>query len=1097
MVTRTKLLTREQRLQLKQAQMQQQRQKALVLKKRVTLPTQTPQQKKLIDELKLRIERFEKRQAKDQKRYRDTGKGKYKARVRGRSAQIKEVKNIISQVNQGNIYDINKIDDYLNDVYVGTKREERIKGTYVPEYVIRQQEVEQKKAQAKAEKEFKEITTKVEQGKALTVKDFKKAKELGISNKELLTYAADVTRYEKQLKELKKEGQQQRQQFEKSLGGLTNVLTSKQKDILYKSQFVSTTPYLQLPQVVKSQLKKIDARKDIDALEKEQLKRKVLGQSVTKLGEQLDLFGETVSQKKLKETIEKTFKQQIKRVTLSPAEKIRTGQTITPTEKALYNLQQIEQGKKITQEQINNFKRVGKITISPVIYGQNLALRYQKGENALYNDGTRFFTGVRKGLQDLFVSVFGVKGLTINSKGKSFDGIVAAGVRPLMELEAKWYANAIKHGTRNTRSLIKTDLQRIALKIQKGVKTSADVGSFVIKHPIMTTLIVTAAIDAGIVKSRAAFIKDPITNTGYAFAWLFPGTVIKGAINTVKVGDQVLDASVQGSKKLIKESSALKKRILLSKTSLELNKNLKNYINSIKLYRQYQKKLVTGKIVKGAELKKIQDIFAKFEKNNNVPVGKLTDNNVLKRLGYTPKKVPKAKITPAEIKTLPPVLEVQKLLNTLTNKKELQKIIKQLRELGYAVSKQKLDVKILDLERNRIVTHLWKVKSRAKKKIRKGKISRRIKKEEKKKPKVKVEKKPTPTKKELTEKEIARDIAEQKRREREWKQAFDEAEIKADVKKLFDNKGQLKFSFAKAKFEEPVVIITSKYKKRKQKTNKKIKTLRRGHKKSMQKAKTPNIKKKTQKQNLKQLEKEYKNYKKELEKSKKEIEKKIKSYKKISKTNPKVGKIVIPLIRGMERTLGGIDSELKKTNNIITKIGQEILKLSARLRDLAKPTIPKIAPKSIKKPISPRKPIKPIKKPKSPKVPRVPKKPPVLRIPKIRIKTKGLQTKGIRQAYIIKIKEGNKIVAQSTTGLPKNRATNLMRRRLDNSPQASGELVPKGKTTIVDVKTQVLAKKFRVKKSKKTKVLRNVEKRKYRLDTKGEKKGLKKPKSKK
>jgi len=69
-----------------------------------------------------------------------------------------------------------------------------------------------------------------------------------------------------------------------------------------------------------------------------------------------------------------------------------------------------------------------------------------------------------------------------------------------------------------------------------------------------------------------------------------------------------------------------------------------------------------------------------------------------------------------------------------------------------------------------------------------------------------------------------------------------------------------------------------------------------------------------------------------------------------------------------------------------------------------------------------------------------------------------------------------------------------MRRRLDNAPQASGTITPTGRTSIVDVQKTVLANKFRVKRSKKTKVLRNVEKSKYRLDKRGEKAISRKPK---
>ena len=72
-----------------------------------------------------------------------------------------------------------------------------------------------------------------------------------------------------------------------------------------------------------------------------------------------------------------------------------------------------------------------------------------------------------------------------------------------------------------------------------------------------------------------------------------------------------------------------------------------------------------------------------------------------------------------------------------------------------------------------------------------------------------------------------------------------------------------------------------------------------------------------------------------------------------------------------------------------------------------------------------------------------------------------------------------------------------MRRRLDNSPQASGEIVQKGKTFIVDVKKTILSRKFRPKRSKNPKVRIQVEKKKFRLDSKGELKGTRRKKGKK
>ena len=145
-----------------------------------------------------------------------------------------------------------------------------------------------------------------------------------------------------------------------------------------------------------------------------------------------------------------------------------------------------------------------------------------------------------------------------------------------------------------------------------------------------------------------------------------------------------------------------------------------------------------------------------------------------------------------------------------------------------------------------------------------------------------------------------------------------------------------------------------------------------------------------------------------------------------------------------------------------------------------------------KRPSPPQKQINKLKKRIIKKPKKIIEKPP--KIPRLRFNLKNLKKKGSRQGFIIRIKEGNKIISQTRTALPENRATNLMRRRLDNAPQASGTITPTGRTSIVDVQKTVLANKFRVKRSKKTKVLRNVEKSKYRLDKRGEKAISRKPK---
>jgi hypothetical protein len=120
------------------------------------------------------------------------------------------------------------------------------------------------------------------------------------------------------------------------------------------------------------------------------------------------------------------------------------------------------------------------------------------------------------------------------------------------------------------------------------------------------------------------------------------------------------------------------------------------------------------------------------------------------------------------------------------------------------------------------------------------------------------------------------------------------------------------------------------------------------------------------------------------------------------------------------------------------------------------------------------------------------KRTPTKRTPKKKIKLPaGLPKSKIpRQGYIVKIKKGNRIIAQTEQVLPLNRAKSLARKTTDNTVGGSHTITKSKKTYIKDIKPVKKNKKFRPKKSRSKKVLREVEKKKYRIDTKGEKKGL-------
>lgn len=230
---------------------------------------------------------------------------------------------------------------------------------------------------------------------------------------------------------------------------------------------------------------------------------------------------------------------------------------------------------------------------------------------------------------------------------------------------------------------------------------------------------------------------------------------------------------------------------------------------------------------------------------------------------------------------------------------------------------------------------------------------------------------------------------------------------------------------------------------------------------------------------------------KKVKKSRKKPSKKIKKG-----INKKISAL-IKLIRAFQAsrilTKAEAASFLKKLSDIKADISKPAVKPAVAVATAQKPSFKPASAQAVSTAFKPKRPqiskSKAPKRPKAPKKPRPPVKPKVLRLP---LRTKRLLKKGSRQGYIIRIKEGNRIVRISTINLPRNRATNIMRSFLDNNIQASGEIVPRGRTPIVDVKKTILSNKFRVKRGKNRLVRRNVEKRKFRLDKAGEKKISKK-----
>jgi hypothetical protein len=113
--------------------------------------------------------------------------------------------------------------------------------------------------------------------------------------------------------------------------------------------------------------------------------------------------------------------------------------------------------------------------------------------------------------------------------------------------------------------------------------------------------------------------------------------------------------------------------------------------------------------------------------------------------------------------------------------------------------------------------------------------------------------------------------------------------------------------------------------------------------------------------------------------------------------------------------------------------------------------------------------------------------PPVVKRPVIPRKKRKEEQQN--KAYDVVYRERGRVVKLNPYPLPKNRAFNLAQEKVDNTTARSLELRTSGTTNLKDDPKKNNTYKYRVRKTRKALIL--VEKEKYAIDTKGEKRGLK------
>jgi len=184
-------------------------------------------------------------------------------------------------------------------------------------------------------------------------------------------------------------------------------------------------------------------------------------------------------------------------------------------------------------------------------------------------------------------------------------------------------------------------------------------------------------------------------------------------------------------------------------------------------------------------------------------------------------------------------------------------------------------------------------------------------------------------------------------------------------------------------------------------------------------------------------------------------------------------------------------TQIKTELKTILKLKTDLTTLNDKLKPDPNPKgkkKPNPNPKPKPKPRGKKRPKPPIKKPKPKKLPKIaPKK---FKLPKLKPKPKlsfkSKIPKGKRLSFNIQYKEKGKIKTLKTN-LPKNLALAKANKLIDNSLGRSLRLVIGGLTSNKDIR---VGKNLKFRQRRTLYALEIVEKRKYGLDTKGEKKGL-------
>lgn len=528
----------------------------------VNLNSIKAEQIKRIEILKRDIEKSRKKETELKKKSRSKSgesRARLRAKAKGEDARQKEAIKLLSRLRNGELLDLKKISNFLN-------------------------EVENRARKAKEAKFRSQITTKsVVFGKDLSKfvgKGFtnKSLRDKGLSFREIGIIGQaelDTRKLDFQLKQIKagksspgkllKEGKitaaqatQLVRKFELSESEL-NKIRNKNVNEIFK------------------RLEKGRGRTIVDSTTQTRAFKVGVNQALKLEFEKPLPFSSTVEQfntalvnlekkKKSKKTLRQTLGTgAISVQTQSIENKFLTGQTITPSEQQIFLENIAKSNKDLTKQQVALAK---KILLSPINYGKNLVIRAQKGEKSpLIKDLSNFGIGIGKGLKDLFVDPL----IGSFNYGRSL------------------VSRAEKGNTRAIKILI-----RDVKKLSNGIKNTV---LFVKKNPITTGIIVSAAIGTGLKLTKFEFKKNPVESLGRAIAWFFPGKIIKAGGKGISAIGKGVKSSIQLTRltqlnkllkpivkgggltpKQLKSLSAIVKRSSTGSTKIQREANIKLFL---------------------------------------------------------------------------------------------------------------------------------------------------------------------------------------------------------------------------------------------------------------------------------------------------------------------------------------------------------------------------------------------------------------------------------------------------------------------------------------------------------------------------------------